>query len=96
MLLRRVVQGFLAIAVASVLLALGPAAGAVDNADYGSSPPTTQVVNVLPEEVNAPAAVEATPSGLAITGADLASFAVIGTVLVAGGVATLAARRRTA
>ncbi|HEX2575986.1 MAG TPA: LPXTG cell wall anchor domain-containing protein [Aquihabitans sp.] len=97
MTLRRSVQFALALVVASVALAFGSAAGAVDNPDYTAPPPTSVVSNSTPPAVRE--SVAATPAArerLAITGSDATQMAVVGGLLVAGGAATLGLRRRHA
>ncbi len=95
--LRRSLQFALALVVASVALAFGSAAGAVDNPDYTVPPPSSVVSNETPRAIRQ--SVAATPAArerLAITGSDATQLAVVGGILVAGGAATLGLRRRHA
>lgn len=94
--LRRTLQFALALAVASVALAFGNAAGATGNPDYTAPPPTSVVHNSVPKTVRQAPATPVARQQLAITGSDMNQFALIGGVLVAAGAGTLVLRRRTA
>lgn len=96
--LRRTFQLALVVVVASVALAFGSAAGAVDNPDYTAPPPSSVVENSVPQTARQISSAAATPSRqrLAITGADSLGLVVVGALLLAGGAATLLVRRRNA
>lgn len=100
---RRVLQVSLAVLFGSVLLSVASPAGAVDNPDYTAPPPTTVVTTppttteaVSRREVVTAVAVTPVRSQMAITGADVAQLAALGTGLLAVGAVVLVARRRTA
>ncbi|MCB0978082.1 MAG: LPXTG cell wall anchor domain-containing protein [Acidimicrobiales bacterium] len=89
----------LAIVVATFAAFASPASAA-ENPDYTSNPPTERV-----DPVVSPASVRRAPAApavlnsrqtLAITGSDVAGFAVIGTILLGTGAALLLVRRRVA
>ena len=95
--LRRTIQFALAVVVASMALAFGTAAGAVDNPDYTAPPPSSVVRHSTPPAIRQVSkAVAPSRQRLAITGSDSAQFALIGGLLVAGGAGTLVLRRRSA
>lgn len=98
--LRRTFQFALAAVLVAVSLALGSAAGAQENPDYTAPAPSEAVTNSTPRQVRkistaAPAAPEAAGrQRLAITGSDFTQLLVVGSILLAGGAATLLIRRR--
>ena len=98
--MRRTLQFALALAVASVALAFGTAAGAggagPDNPDYTAPPPTSVVRNSVPTTVAQPATTPPARNRLAITGSDMSQLVLVGGVLVAGGAGTMVLRRRSA
>jgi LPXTG-motif cell wall-anchored protein len=82
-----------------LLLSSPSAAGAVTNPDYTVPPPTSTVVSTpAPPAARQPVstAVRVAPlrTRLAITGRETVTMAVVGSALIAGGVAVLAVRRR--
>jgi LPXTG-motif cell wall-anchored protein len=91
-----------AIAIAALIgvlvFSMGSPAGAVDNPDYTSPPPTTVVTPPTTprrvQRVQTAVTVRPLRSQLAITGSDVTQLAVIGGVLVAVGAAMLVLRRR--
>lgn len=94
--MRRTLRFAPALVVASVALAFGTAAGAVDNPDYTAPPPTSVVTNSGPTTVARPATTPAARNRLAITGSDMSQLVLVGGVLVAGGAGTMVLRRRAA
>ena len=82
----------------AVLLAGGTPAGAVDNPDYTSPPPTTVVTTPTSaqpaQKVQTAVVVRPVRSRLAITGADVGQSAEIGGALVLVGAGLLVIRRR--
>jgi len=94
--LRRITLLLIAAVVGLTLWASSPA-GAVDNPDYTSPPPSTAVSTPAPAQQVKPA-VTASPvrTRLAITGSDAATMAVVGAGLVVVGTGTLVLRRRSA
>ena len=95
--MRRSLQFALALAVASVALAFGTAAGAgSDNPDYTAPPPTSVVRNSVPTTVARPPTKPTERNRLAITGSDMSQLVLVGGVLVAGGAGTMVLRRRSA
>src|SRR3954463_3022025 len=97
---RRSTQAILAAVLVGALLYIGSAAGAVDNPDYTSPPPSTVPTTTVPVQQirKVPTVVNVTPlrSKLAITGSDVGQLAVIGTSLVLAGGIVLVLRRRAA
>lgn len=94
MTLRRTLSSTLAVVLVAVLWLAAPAS-ATENPDY-TAPPPTSVVTTPPPATKVKTAVAVTPvrTRLAITGSDAADMALIGAVLVAGGVGVLVVRRR--
>ncbi len=94
--LRRTLQFALAAVLVAASLALGSAAGAQQNPDYTAPAPSEVVTNSTPQAVRKISTAAATPQRqrLAITGSDTTQLLVVGTILVAGGAATLLIRRR--
>ena len=98
MTLRRALSLIAALAF-GVLLAVGIAgpAGAVDNPTYTAPPPTTPVTSPPPtrtEKVETAVNRSEVRTRLAITGSDTTSLFLVGTLLLATGVAVMYARHR--
>jgi hypothetical protein len=91
---RRALSTFMLVGVLTAgIVALS--AGVAAATGYPPSPPPPSVtppVSVPPPSVTPPVSVP--PPGLAFTGAEIAALVGVGGLLVAGGVGTLAARRR--
>ena len=82
-----------------LVFSMGSPAGAIDNPDYTSPPPTTVVTPPTPrsvQRVQTAVTVRPVRSQLAITGSDVSQLVVIGGVLVAVGAGMLVVRRRAA
>jgi LPXTG-motif cell wall-anchored protein len=94
--LRRTFQFALAAVLVAVSLSLGSAAGAQENPDYTAPPASEVVTNSTPQQARRISGAEATEERqrLAITGSDFTQLMVIGSILLAGGAATLLVRRR--
>ena len=94
--LRRVLSMTVAVVLAA-LVSLAAPASATENPDYTAPPPTTVVTTPQPAtKVKTAVAVTPLRTRLAITGSDATGTVVIGVVLIAGGAALLAVRRRRA
>ena len=93
---RRLLQLTLAVVVAAGLWAVASPAGAVDNPDYTSPPPSTVITTPPPTEPQVETAVQVAPvrDRLAITGSDATGTVVVGVTLVLIGAGVLVLRRR--
>ena len=92
--LRRVLSMTVAVVLAALVAPAAPAS-ATENPDYTAPPPTTVVTTPQPAtKVKTAVAVTPLRTRLAITGSDATGTVVIGVVLIAGGAALLAVRRR--